>query len=88
MSNDKKPEKREITYDFLMADMMLRLTSLEQLLLNKGVVTREELVALTEVIAKKASEAVLEKAKASKDINDFVSNLTGSIPPKESDQKN
>jgi TPP-dependent pyruvate/acetoin dehydrogenase alpha subunit len=72
---DKKLDQQEITSDILITDAMLRITALEKLLIEKGVFTQAELTAATEEIAKKAAQRVLEKAKSSKDIQDFISKL-------------
>jgi len=59
--SDKKPE---ITNDILMADLMLRVTTMEKLLLDKGIISREDFLKVMEEIASNASKVVLEKAKA------------------------
>ncbi len=63
--NDKKPE---ITNDVLMADIMLRLTTIEKLLLDKGIFTQEEFFQTMEDIAKKVSKVIMDKVKESADI--------------------
>lgn len=70
-------KKPELTNDILMADVMLRITAIEKLLIEKGVFTQEELTASTEEIAKRVAKVVLEKAQASKGIDEFITNLTG-----------
>lgn len=72
---DKKPDKKEITTDILMADVMLRITAIERLLIDKGIFTKEELAQTSNDIAKDVAKVVLEKAKSSKDIEDFISKL-------------
>lgn len=72
---DKKDPKKDLTSDFLIADVMLRITSLEKLLLEKGVFTQEELSATTDEIAKRVAKVVLEKAQASKHLEELVSDL-------------
>lgn len=68
-------KKKEITTEVLLADIMLRETALEQILLDKGIITKEELAAVTEEIAQKVAKVVLEKAKSSKDLNEFISSV-------------
>lgn len=76
---EKKPDnKQELTNDVLMADIMLRLTAIEKLLIEKGVFTQEELTQSTEEIAKRVAKVVLEKAQASKSVDEFISNLESS----------
>ena len=70
-------DKKEITSELLITDIMLRVTALEQLLIEKNLLTKEEIIATTENIAKKVARIVLEKAQSSKDIEDFISKLEG-----------
>ncbi len=72
--SDKKL-KQELTNDVLMADVMLRVTAIEKLLIEKGVFTQEELTNSTEEIAKRVAKVVLEKAQSSKTVDEFISNL-------------
>lgn len=73
---DKKPDnKQEITNDILMADVMLRITAIEKLLIEKGVFTQEELNKATDDIAKRVAKVVLEKAQSSKNIDEFMASL-------------
>ena len=59
--SEKKPE---ITNDILMADIMLRLTTMEKLLIDKGILSKEEFLAVMEEIAKSVSKIVIDKANA------------------------
>jgi TPP-dependent pyruvate/acetoin dehydrogenase alpha subunit len=68
-------KKTELTTDVLLADVMLRVTAMEKLLIEKGVFTQEELALATDEIAQRVSKMVLEKAKSSKDIEEFISKL-------------
>lgn len=73
--NEKSEKKMELTTDMLLADVMLRLTAIEKLLIEKGILTQEELSLVTDEIAKKVAKVVLEKAQGSKDIEDFINKL-------------
>jgi TPP-dependent pyruvate/acetoin dehydrogenase alpha subunit len=75
-------KKTELTNDVLMADVMLRLTAIEKLLIEKGVFTQEELSVATEEIAKRVAKVVLEKAQASKKIEELTASLADA-PKKE-----
>jgi hypothetical protein len=76
---EKKPDnKQEITNDVLMADVMLRITAMEKLLIEKGVFTSEELTQSTEEIAKRVAKVVMEKVQASKNVQEFISDLESS----------
>jgi 16S rRNA C1402 (ribose-2'-O) methylase RsmI len=75
MPDNKKPDNRELTTDVLMADIMLRLTAMERLLIEKKVFTQEELAKATEEIAQRVAKVVLEKAHAAKNLGELVSSL-------------
>lgn len=75
---DKKDGKNDLTSDIMMADIMLRVTAMEKLLLDKGILTQTELAAANEEIAKKVAKVVLERAQASKNLEEFVSDLENS----------
>jgi len=78
---DKK-DKQELTNDIMMADVMLRVTAIEKLLIEKGVFTQEELTVTTEEIAKRVAKVVLERAQASKNLEEFVADLEASAKAK------
>ena len=66
MSNKQK----EMTIEVLLADAMLRLATLERILIDKGILTKEELLQISEEIAQKVSKVVLEKAQAAQNLNE------------------
>ena len=68
-------KKNELTTDILLADIMLRVTAMEKLLIEKQVFTQEELTKATEEIAQRVAKVVLEKAQAAKDLGELVSSL-------------
>jgi hypothetical protein len=70
--------QKNITLDILVAELMLRTTVLETLLLEKGTLTKEDFHKTTEIIAHKAANAVLEKAKAANSLEDFTQSLNKS----------
>ena len=75
MTDKKDNSKSELAADIMMADVMLRITAIEKLLIEKGVFTQTELANTTEEIAKRVAKVVLEKAQASKNLEEFVSDL-------------
>lgn len=75
---DKKDDKNELTSNIMMADIMLRITAMEKLLIEKGVFTQTELSSTTEEIAKRVAKVVLERAQASKNLKEFVADLENS----------
>lgn len=72
MSDNKK---NELTTDVLLADIMLRLTAVEKLLIEKKAFTQEELSKTTDEIAQRVAKVVLEKAQAAKNLGELVTNL-------------
>jgi TPP-dependent pyruvate/acetoin dehydrogenase alpha subunit len=68
-------DKNDYNSDVLIADIMLRVTAIEKLLIEKNVLTKEEISATTEEIAKKVAKVILEKAQSSKNIDEFIANL-------------
>ncbi len=72
---DKKDGKNDLTSDIMMADIMLRVTAMEKLLIDKGILNQAELAATNDEIAKKVAKVVLERAQASKNLEEFVSDL-------------
>ena len=73
MNDQKKPV---ITADMITADLMLRITSLENLLISKGLITQEELSTTSENVAKQVAKIVLQKANVpAKDIDGMIENM-------------
>jgi len=68
-------DKKELNTDILIADIMLRLTALEKLLIEKGLLTQAELATTTDELAKRVAKVVLEKVQASKQVEEFVADL-------------
>ena len=72
---EEKKDTTDWTNSVLIAELMLRVTSLEKTLIDKGILTQDELVKSSEEIAQKATQIVLEKAQNSKNSEEFVANL-------------
>lgn len=72
---DQKTDKTQLTTEVLLADAMLRIAAIEKLLIEKAVFTQDELTQATEEIAQRVAKVVMEKAQASKDLDDFVNKL-------------
>jgi hypothetical protein len=73
MTDKKSPA--DFTYDNLLADTMLRLTALERVLLEKGLITTDELSNITEALVEKVTKVIMDKVNSSKDLDDFVDSL-------------
>lgn len=52
----------EFSTEVLIADALLRLKSLEDLLISKGIITKEEYDFATKEIAEKISKAIISKS--------------------------
>jgi len=68
-------KKNEITNDVIMSDIMLRLASMEKLLIDKNFFTKEEMMKTADEIAEKATKVILEKAKNASTIGEFIVDL-------------
>lgn len=74
-ADKKNIDQTQLTNDVLMADVMLRITVMEKLMMEKGVFTQEELIKTTTEIAEKVAAVMMEKAKAAKNLPDFIADL-------------
>jgi hypothetical protein len=74
MSDDKK-KPVDISLDMMLADAMLRITALEKILVNKGIINSQELQGMNTELAKKVAQVVMEKLEASKNLDDFIGSL-------------
>jgi hypothetical protein len=75
-----KKQAEELTNDVLIADALLRVKTLENVLIAKGIFTKEEfqeeMIAVTKIIAK----AILQKAHVPGDLDLLISKLEGAHP--------
>ncbi len=75
---EKKPPI-DLNTDILLADALLRLTALEKVLIQKGLITKDELNDVTATLVEKVTKVILDKVQSSKDLNEFVASLGGEI---------
>ncbi len=68
-------KKQEASIDILIADIMIRLTTMEKLLVAKGVFTQEEYIKELELLATNVAQVVLDKANNSENLEEFISNM-------------
>lgn len=73
---EKKPQV-DLNVDILLADALLRLTALENQLIKKGLITKDELQEATTSLAEKVTKVIIDKLQNSKDLNDFIASLDG-----------
>lgn len=69
----------EMSQDVLLADALLRLTALENVLIQKGLITRDELNQVASGLVEKITKVVIDKVQSSKDLNDFIDNLSNEV---------
>lgn len=70
-----KNEAKELTNDVLIADALLRLRTLEVLLINKGIFTQEEFTHEMSTIANQIAKSILQKAQVPGDLDELIKNL-------------
>lgn len=70
-----KKEAQELTNEMMLADALLRLRSLEKLLIAKGVFTQEEFSQEMDVLAKQIAKSLLEKAHVKGNIDELIESL-------------
>lgn len=71
---DKK-ESQELTIDILLADCLIRLSTIEKLLISKNVFSQEEFAKAMHEISSKITKSILEKANVPGDLDKIVENL-------------
>lgn len=69
------PEENEYSTEMMIADILLRLKSLENLLIAKGVFEQGEYLKEMEAVATQISRALLDKAQAEGDIDELIKSL-------------
>jgi hypothetical protein len=69
----KQPE--ELTNDVLIADALLRIKTLETLLINKGVFTKEEFQEELQRITTMVAKTILQKASVPGDLDKLLEDL-------------
>lgn len=71
-----KKQAEELSNDVLIADILLRLKTLETLLLSKGFFTKEEYDKATHEITSKIAKTILQKANVAGDLDSLISSFT------------
>lgn len=66
---------QEFTTEMMIADILLRLKSLENLLFAKGLITEEEYLKEMEKVAQQISKSLLEKAQAQGGIDELINSI-------------
>jgi hypothetical protein len=71
---DKK-DKDELSNSLLIADALLRLKAIENILVAKGLITNDEFQQEMDKIAKQIAKSILEKANVKGDIDELINSL-------------
>lgn len=77
-----KKEAQTITSDILIADALLRVKTLENILISKGLFTREEYNQAMEDVTKQIAKAILDKSNLKGNIEELLADLKNA-PKKE-----
>ncbi len=77
-----KKQAEELTNDVLIADVLLRLKTLETILLSKGIFTQEEYDLIKEEITVKIAKTILQNANVPGNLDELISNLQSKKPVK------
>lgn len=72
-----KKDASELTSDMLVADALLRIKTLESLLLAKGIFTQEEYYKEMDEITKVIAKSILQKANVPGGLDDLINTLQG-----------
>lgn len=67
--------KENIDVDILIADLMIRISTVEKLLISKNIISQEEYSSELESLAKSVSEMVLKTAEKSSNLDDFIKKM-------------
>lgn len=67
--------KENIDVDILIADLMIRISTVEKLLISKNIISQEEYSSELESLAKSVSEMVLKTAEKSSNLEDFIKQM-------------
>ena len=70
-----KKESTDLTNDMLVADILLRLRTLENILIKKGVFTKDEFQEEMEHLAKQIAKSILQNAGVPGEIDDILKSL-------------
>lgn len=68
-------QAEDLTNDMLLADALLRISTLENLLVEKGIFTREEFNKATYIAASNIAKVILQRANVPGDLDFIISNL-------------
>lgn len=70
-----KKDADDLTNEMLIADALLRLKALENVLVAKGLITREEFAEEMNTVAAQVAKSILQKAQVPGNIDEIIKNL-------------
>lgn len=73
--NNMKKINDSIENQIVITDALLRITAIEKILIDKGIVTSDELLEVSSELAQKIAKDILKKANVNGDIDAIVSEL-------------
>jgi hypothetical protein len=71
---NKKPED-ELQEYLMMAEVLLRITSLEKLLFDKGIISQEELLKVMDEVSSHAAKSILAKSNKAGELDKIIKNI-------------
>lgn len=71
----KKEQPNELSNEMMMADALLRLRAIENLLMAKGIFTKEEFSQEMSAIATQIAKTILQKANVPGDLDELIKSL-------------
>lgn len=72
-----KKQAEELTNDVLITDALLKLKTLEKLLIDKNIITAEEFNSTMNDIASKIAKTILQKANVPGNLDELIAGLQG-----------
>lgn len=72
-----KKQAEDLTNDMMIVDALLRLKTLENILLSKGIITQQEYEQVLSEIANKIAKSILQKASVPGNLDNLINELQG-----------
>lgn len=75
----KKKDVDDLNDSMLIADALFRIAALENILVNKGIITREEISSEMEIISHQIAKSILQKANVPGDLDEIINSLKKNV---------
>ena len=69
------PKNNDMSNDIMIADILLRITTLEKLLVSKGILSQEEINTMMDDLSSKILKSILEKSNIPGDHDEILKNM-------------